>query len=143
MHNFAYSDPNVAFDKVNDRFNLIYGKSDRINSISRIFFQTKAIDTKIMDNGDWIMENYALEQNYPNPFNNETNIEFRIKNNSEIQLNVYNSNGQFVQELVNEKQGKGKYKITFQANKLNSGIYYYQLVINGINEEARKMMYLR
>ena len=97
-----------------------------------------------IDNSDELLVmSYELEQNYPNPFNNQTNISYAIKDISEIKINVYNSNGQFVQELVNEKQGKGKHKITFEANKLNSGIYYYQLKIDGVVQRTKKMLYLR
>ena len=99
--------------------------------------------TGIMENGEWKIENYELSQNYPNPFNNQTSIDYSIQDISEIEINVYNSNGQFVQNLVNEKQGKGRYSVLFNANKLNSGIYYYQLKVDGIVKETKKMLYLR
>ncbi|NOR44462.1 MAG: T9SS type A sorting domain-containing protein [Candidatus Delongbacteria bacterium] len=99
--------------------------------------------TGIMDNGELIINSYELMQNYPNPFNNQTNIEYSIQENSEIEINLYNSNGQFVQSLVNEKKGKGKHSVLFNANKFNSGIYYYQLKIDGMIKETKRMLYLR
>ncbi|MDA3838303.1 MAG: T9SS type A sorting domain-containing protein [Candidatus Delongbacteria bacterium] len=89
------------------------------------------------------INNYKLEQNYPNPFNNQTVIKYLLKQVSEIEINIYNTKGQFVQNLINEKQGKGTHSILFDAGKLNSGIYYYQLKVDGIVKETRKMLYLR
>ncbi|MDA3886538.1 MAG: T9SS type A sorting domain-containing protein [Candidatus Delongbacteria bacterium] len=99
--------------------------------------------TGIMHNGELIIENYELEQNYPNPFNNQTSIEYAIQDISEVELSIYNSNGQLIQNLINEKQSKGKHQVFFKADNLNSGIYYYRLKVDGIVKETRKMLYLR
>ena len=124
-------------------FYLIYKQSDRVNSISRIYFQTKTIDTGIENNDEFLITNYELEQNYPNPFNNQTNISYALQNISEVEINVFNAKGELVQELINEKHGKGSHSILFNASKLNSGVYYYRLKINGIVKETKKMLYLR
>ena len=99
-------------------------------------------DTSI-DNEQLTINNYALEQNYPNPFNNETNIEYAIPNKGKVEISVYNSNGQFVKELVNSVVNAGMHSATFNADNLNSGIYYYQLKIDGMVQETKKMLYLR
>ncbi|MDA3885649.1 MAG: T9SS type A sorting domain-containing protein [Candidatus Delongbacteria bacterium] len=89
------------------------------------------------------IDNYTLEQNYPNPFNNQTTIAYNLKEMSEVNVSIYNSNGQFVQNLVNKKQSKGNYGITFDGSKLNSGVYYYRLKIDGEVKDTKKMIYLR
>jgi len=96
-----------------------------------------------IDNEQLTIDNYELDQNYPNPFNNQTNISYGLKDISEVNITVYNSNGQLVQNLVNEKQGKGKYSVLFNANKFNSGIYYYQLKVDGKVKDTKKMLYLQ
>ncbi|MBN2789356.1 MAG: T9SS type A sorting domain-containing protein [Candidatus Delongbacteria bacterium] len=96
-----------------------------------------------IDNGQLIMDNYELSQNYPNPFNNQTNIQYQLKSVSKIEINIFNPNGQFVRSLVNEKMGKGNHSVMFDANNLNSGIYYYQLKIDGKVMKTKKMLYLR
>ncbi|NOR44654.1 MAG: T9SS type A sorting domain-containing protein [Candidatus Delongbacteria bacterium] len=97
----------------------------------------------IMDNGQLIIDNYSLEQNYPNPFNNQTTITYKLQNMCEVDVSIYNSNGQFVQNLVNKRQAKGNYGITFNGSKLNSGVYYYRLKIDVEVKDTKKMIYLR
>ena len=99
--------------------------------------------TGIENDEGLLIDDYKLCQNFPNPFNNQTNIEYAIENISEVEITVYNSNGQLIQNLVNEKQGKGQYSIQYKADNLNSGVYYYRLKINGITKETKKMLYLK
>jgi len=90
-----------------------------------------------------VIRNIKLYQNYPNPFNNQTDIEYQIPDICEVELCVYNSKGEFVKYLVNDKQNKGNYYITFNGNNLNSGIYYYRLDIDGKVRAVNKMLYLK
>ena len=103
----------------------------------------KGMYVGIENSDELLVMSYELEQNYPNPFNNQTNISYAIKDISDIEINIYNSNGQFVKNLVDVKQGKGLHSITFEASKLNSGVYYYRLKIDGDVKETKKMLYLR
>lgn len=100
------------------------------------------VETSI-NNEQLTINNYQLEQNYPNPFNNETNIKYALQENGKVGINIFNATGQFVKCLVNDKQSKGKHTVQFKADNLNSGIYYYQLNVDGIVKETKKMLYLR
>lgn len=88
-------------------------------------------------------DDFRLYQNYPNPFNPCTTVEYQLHNISNIEINIFNTKGQFVYNLINRRQGKGRYSQLFNASKFNSGVYYYQLKIDGIIRETRKMLYLR
>ena len=68
--------------------------------------------------------NFNLSQNYPNPFNPATVLSYQIPNDNFVSLKVYNTLGQLVSTLVNEVKTAGSYKVTFDAAKLNSGVYY-------------------
>ena len=70
---------------------------------------------------------FALEQNYPNPFNPATRIRYQLPKPSQITLNVYDSMGRTVAELVDDFQAAGVYEYNFEASNLASGIYIYQL----------------
>jgi hypothetical protein len=65
--------------------------------------------------------------NFPNPFNPSTQIRYQLPENSFVNLIVYNSLGQEVAELVNQRQLSGKYSVQFKANGLPSGVYIYKL----------------
>jgi hypothetical protein len=85
---------------------------------------------------------YKLKQNYPNPFNPSTAISYQLTAISHVELTVYNALGQRVQTLVNKGQPAGSYNVTFNAQGLASGIYFYQLKAGGF-DQIRKMILLR
>jgi hypothetical protein len=71
---------------------------------------------------------FTLNQNYPNPFNPITVISFSLPVTSIATLKVYNILGQEVATLINNKElHAGIHEITFDANKLSSGLYFYKL----------------
>ncbi len=94
-----------------------YGISD-VGTISSI--------TGIEDENTTLVE-YELGQNYPNPFNPVTKMNFSLSKSSFVTLEVYNSLGQKVTTLINNKLNSGSYKVKFNGSKLSSGIYYYKI----------------
>ncbi len=85
---------------------------------------------------------FALGQNYPNPFNPTTTIRFAIPESGNVKLKVYNIIGQQVAELVNGYKEAGVHTINFNAKNLNTGIYIYKLVANGL-VQSKKMMLVK
>ena len=84
--------------------------------------------------------NFMLYQNFPNPFNPVTKIRYLIPTPPSssplvkgrngvgfVSLKVYGVLGNEVATLVNEYKVAGSYEVEFEASKLSSGIYYYQL----------------
>lgn len=71
-------------------------------------------------------KNYLLH-NYPNPFNPETTIVFNLPESQTVELKVYNSKGEIVQNLINSKLNAGIHTINFDGRDLNSGVYFYRL----------------
>ena len=70
---------------------------------------------------------YELYQNYPNPFNPSTVIAFRLKERTTVMLTVYNQLGQIVRRLIDGPMDAGRHEITFQADGIASGIYFYEM----------------
>lgn len=68
-----------------------------------------------------------LNQNVPNPFANNTNISFNIGHSSYTHLSIYNTMGQLVATPVDGYMEAGTHRVTFDADKLPAGVYYYQL----------------
>jgi hypothetical protein len=89
-----------------------------------------------------VADGFELMQNYPNPFNPSTNIEFRIENFRFVSLKVYDILGNEVANLVNEEKDPGNYKISFNAARLSSGIYFYTLSAGNF-VETKKMILLK
>jgi len=85
----------------------------------------------------------TLFQNYPNPFNPATTISYALPKAAQVELNIFNMNGQLVQSLVNGRQEKGIHKAEFNAGGLTSGLYIYNLKADGKVVQSRKMMLIK
>ncbi len=92
-------------------------------------------------------EAFALEGNYPNPFNSGTVIRFALDRAQQVQLAVYNMQGQQLATLVQGMRPGGAYAVQWdgrddQGRNLASGVYLYRL-ISGESVETRKLLLLR
>lgn len=76
---------------------------------------------------------FMLYQNYPNPFNPTTTIRYNILNAGQVDLIIYNVNGQVVDRLVSSKHLAGKYQIQYNASAISSGLYFYKLTVKSPN----------
>ena len=93
-------------------------------------------------------DKFMLKQNYPNPFNPSTTIEYSldepVKN---IELDIYNIQGQRIAQFKNLPANTGTYKITWDAKRKNgsqlpSGMYIYELRTDE-SVKRKKMMFLK
>jgi choice-of-anchor A domain-containing protein/uncharacterized repeat protein (TIGR01451 family) len=98
--------------------------------------------TGVKSNSSIVPLKMELLQNYPNPFNPSTQIAFAISKEGNYILKIYNMLGQEVATLANRHFSPGNYNENFNASRLSSGIYIYQLTGNNVNL-VRKMMLLK
>lgn len=61
---------------------------------------------------------------FPNPFNLETNITYSIVEASVIKVEIYDSLGRLITNLVNEFKAAGSYTLKWNAGSLASGKYF-------------------
>jgi len=85
---------------------------------------------------------FALNQNYPNPFNPSTTINFAIALDGHVGLNVYDVSGRLVATVMDKNLKAGTYTVTFNADKLATGVYFYKLSTSS-GEMTRKMVIIR
>ncbi|HXV13252.1 MAG TPA: T9SS type A sorting domain-containing protein, partial [Candidatus Krumholzibacteria bacterium] len=83
-----------------------------------------------------------LSQNYPNPFNPQTTIDFVVPATGPVTLEVFDARGAKVASLVDGVKSKGNHTVSFNAQGLASGVYFYRLKGTGFNE-MRKMVLLK
>ncbi|MEN9839774.1 MAG: hypothetical protein RL177_1253, partial [Bacteroidota bacterium] len=83
---------------------------------------------------------YVLSQNYPNPFNPSTTISFNLPQSGNVTLTVYNVLGQQVATLVNGALSAGTHSVPFDASRLASGVYVYELRAGSFVQQKRMML---
>jgi hypothetical protein len=86
--------------------------------------------------------NLTLSQNYPNPFNPSTSFTYSIPEEAAITIKVFDITGKEIETLVNEEKPAGTYEITWYAENLPSGVYFYQIRA-GAFVETKKMILLK
>jgi len=89
-----------------------------------------------------ILEDFVLEQNYPNPFNPTTTIRFELKQSGQAVLKIFDILSKEIDRLIDEVLSPGSYKVTFEANALPSGIYFYSLESGGLIQ-VKKMILMK
>ncbi len=90
---------------------------------------------------------FKLFANYPNPFNPETTISYQIPRDSQVALAIFNTVGQQVRTLVNERQSAGVYLVLWDAkddfgNRVPSGVYFYRLRAGKVEVTRRLILLL-
>ena len=76
---------------------------------------------------DELPTDFILTQNYPNPFNPSTKIRYSIPQSSYVVIKVFDILGNEIETLANQEKPAGTYEITWYAENLPSGIYFYRL----------------
>ena len=97
--------------------------------------------TTSVQNEQVIVE-YFISQNFPNPFNPATKIKYSIPQLSKVVIKVFDILGNEIETLVNEEKQTGTYEITWYAEGLPSGVYFYQLQAGDLIQ-TKKMVLMK
>ena len=74
--------------------------------------------------GDIIPDSFMLYSAYPNPFNPTTSIKFDIASVSKVNIQIYDMNGNYVDELLSNTMAPGNYEVVWNAQGVPSGVYF-------------------
>ena len=83
---------------------------------------------------------FGLSSNFPNPFNPETRIAFRISRFEFVRLSVYNLLGNEVAKLMDREMPAGTYTLTWNAQDMPSGVYFFRLNAGKFSETRRMLL---
>ncbi|MCK4824650.1 T9SS type A sorting domain-containing protein, partial [bacterium] len=127
-HNYNYTDTAVESGKV-----YTYMLAD----VNLGGVETSYDPVIVKVNGNMLTADFVLEAAYPNPFNPKTVISMSVfakaspdKQNtvsSNIDLSIYNTNGEKVATLFSGEKTAGNYKVTWNAANMPSGIYIVRM----------------
>jgi len=84
--------------------------------------------------------NFSLSQNYPNPFNPVTSIKYEIPQNGFVKLKIFNVLGMEISTLVNQTKRQGTHEVTWNASDFPSGVYFYELNVDGFTERKKMIL---
>ena len=145
-YQFSRVVPCADAGRINEWFAVETGRvayyDESIAGIRMFSLKYTNVVTSLDNNNSQVISEYKLRQNYPNPFNPTTTISYSVPKESFVTIKVFDSLGKLVETLVNRTKPVGNYSLVFNANKLASGIYYYQLKA-GNYVETKKMVLLK
>ncbi|MCD4747555.1 MAG: T9SS type A sorting domain-containing protein [Bacteroidales bacterium] len=146
---------NYEWDFENDGIIDSYEESPIHTYVDTGYYSVKLTVNDDMDTNSFLRENYIYAYElttinellfdtqincYPNPFKENTNINFSIPHKSNVIIKVYNILGKEVTSKYLGILDKGTHNTEFSAINLQTGIYYYSLLVNGETAGVRKMV---
>ncbi|MDQ3022135.1 MAG: T9SS type A sorting domain-containing protein [Bacteroidota bacterium] len=141
-------EPTEIFDKL-AMYTSIYAYNDSIvwvaGGLGKILYTTTGggLIVNNQSSNFSVPESFTLYQNYPNPFNPTTKIKFDVKNKSDIKILISDLSGKLITYLTDKEHQSGTYEIIFNAMNFSSGIYFYQMIVDGQILYSKKMIFLK
>lgn len=119
-----------------------YGDRIQFKTISEAaeYFQNQNASIKAKD--CLTADEFSLKQNYPNPFNSTTTINYNLPENSDVNISIYNLDGEHIETLVNKNKSAGYHTTIWNANNFPSGVYLYRIRTDEF-DEVKKCMLLK
>ncbi|MDX1636796.1 MAG: T9SS type A sorting domain-containing protein [Balneolaceae bacterium] len=85
----------------------------------------------------------VLHENYPNPFNPQTTIPFEVPEQTDVEINIYDVLGRYIETVFEGEVRAGPHNVTWNpSGDRASGIYFYQIRTDTYNQ-VKKMMYVK
>ena len=144
-YDFTYSESAQSFTAANGEFPL--GDLNWFPDKKVQWKQWIATAVEFSNSGVDAPLKFNVEQNYPNPFNPSTNIHYATAISGKVSLSIYNTLGQKVRTLVDEKMAVGSYIATWDGTNdvgmpLSGGIYFYRLKVDN-QIVSKKMTFMK
>ncbi len=83
---------------------------------------------------------FVLKQSYPNPFNSSTTIEYGLPQEAEVTVEIYDILGRRVEALFEGSQSAGSHSVTWDAETVPSGVYFYRIEAGEYSQVRRCLL---
>ncbi len=89
-----------------------------------------------------VPEESELLQNYPNPFNPVTHIEYSLEQEADVELTIFDIQGNTVSQLVKGNKSAGYYTAVWDGKNLAgetvaTGMYFYRISMRAKSSEQQ------
>ncbi len=109
--------------------------------LKQIDFDGTAVYSEVLELTRELVDGYLLEDAYPNPFNPQTQFNLLVAEDQQIDVGVYNIQGQRVATIFNGLLGGQQWhKMTFNSGSLTSGTYLIHSVGQGFLDTQKVIL---
>lgn len=108
------------------------------------YYQLNAV-VSVDDDEPILPTDFELTQNYPNPFSDQTEILYKLNNQNDVTIKIYDILGREIKTFLQGEENIGMHGVVWDGTnnhgiKAVPGIYFYQLITNK-EIQAMKMVY--
>jgi type IX secretion system substrate protein len=137
----------LTFDESDSLYLFFYAFEQYMNEPRSLFLIKGSIEGITPETEDVVPVVSTYLSIFPNPFNPDTEIEFSLMNDSDVELSVYNIKGQKVQKLIDQNLPKGVHSTKWNGTDslglpASSGIYFLKFK-NKEKEIFKKLILLK
>jgi len=93
-------------------------------------------------NENFVSARFGQLNCYPNPAKDVVTFSFLMNNTDQVQLDLLDSKGNVVNNVLNEQREEGKQEVQTNVAELSPGLYFYQLK-TGFVKETKKLIVVR
>ena len=76
----------------------------------------------------------------PNPFVSSTTLRYHVETESQITIEVFDANGNYLQTLVNARQSAGQHTVSLNSTNLSRGVYFVKTMKNGVVKQTLRVV---
>ena len=120
-----------------NNFSFFIESAKSVKNIKLVGWANSVVEAK-----KYIPPNLFNIRSSPNPFNPKCFISFQVSNDTKAKVDIYNSNGQYMETLVNRFFREGEHIINWQPKTYSSGIYFLH-ISDFKTSQNQKVIYLK
>ncbi len=87
-----------------------------------------------------VSSKFTLYSSFPNPFNPLTTIRFYLPDISNVNIEIYNLQGQLIETLINKKMLHGEHSIQWNAQEFSNGVYFLNMRSDYFSQTEKLML---
>ncbi len=99
--------------------------------------------SETMQNNIAQLKTGELLQNVPNPFNSSTQLWYKLDDQANAIIDIFDFTGKKVNSINQGIKEQGSHYAVFEPSGMANGIYFYSLKVNGIVTDTKKMTLMK
>jgi photosystem II stability/assembly factor-like uncharacterized protein len=114
-----------------------------INTPLGLMWEDASVYVTVSESDSQVPETHDLLHVYPNPFNAQSTVTVHLDKTDDVTLTLFNTLGQEVRTLVDERLSAGEHSVSIDGSSLASGTYFLRLMTTDGTAATRKIELIR